>query len=293
MYNNILDIIGNTPLVRLNTYLTDSNVELYAKLEGGNPGGSVKDRTAKFMIEDAESRGILSQDRVLLEATSGNTGIALAMIATMKGYRFTAVMPDNVSVERRKLLAAFGSEIILTPGHLGTNGAIEVAGDMAARDDRYLMLDQFSNPANVRAHYETTGAEIVRELPQITAFVAGMGTGGTLMGVARRLKEHNPSITVVGLEPSPDSGIQGLRNMEAYNPPIFDAGKLDLCLRLPDEPSFRLARELYVREGVSVGISSGAALWGALEYARNIDAGVIVMIFPDRGDKYLSTDLFP
>ena len=196
-------------------------------------------------------------------------------------------------MERRKLLAAFGSKIILTPGHLGTNGAIEVAGEMAGKDDTYLMLDQFSNPANVRAHYETTGAEIVRELPQITAFVAGMGTGGTLMGVTRRLKEHNPAITVVGLEPSPDSGIQGLRNMEAYNPPIFDARRLDLCLRLPDEPSFRLARELYVREGISVGISSGAALWGALEYAKNIDAGAIVMIFPDRGDKYLSTELFP
>ena len=292
MYKNIIETIGNTPLVRLNTYLPGSKVKLYAKLEGGNPGGSVKDRTAKFMIEDAESRGVLGRERVLLEATSGNTGIALAMIASMKRYRFTAVMPDNVSVERQKLLVAFGAELVLTPGSLGTNGAIEVARQMVKENSNYLMLDQFTNPANVRAHYETTGAEIVRDLPDITAFVAGMGTGGTLMGVTRCLKEHNPSIQVVGLEPAPVSGIQGLRNMEAYNPPIFDASRLDLCLRVPDQPSLDLARELYVREGISVGISSGAALWGALEHAKNIEAGSIVMIFPDRGDKYMSTELF-
>lgn len=292
LYQNILKTIGNTPVVEIKSFLSKPKVKIYAKLEGGNPGGSIKDRTALYLIEQAERQNLLRNDRILLEPTSGNTGIGLAMIAKMKGYKFAAVLPDNVSMERRKLLQAFGAEIVLTPGEKGTNGAIEVAHQMVKENDCYLMLDQFSNPANPTAHYETTGKEIIDDVPHITAFTAGLGTGGTIMGVCKRLKEYNPEIKVIGIEPPPNSGIQGLRNMEAYKPPIYDESKLDLKLFVPDDEAFYLARELYLREGISVGISSGAALWGALEYAKTIDEGNIVTIFPDRGDKYLSTELF-
>lgn len=292
-YNNILETIGNTPTVELKTFSPKPGVKIFAKLEGGNPGGSIKDRVALKMIQDALEKGLLSKDKILIEATSGNTGIALAMIAAILGYRFVAVMPDNVSVERTKLLKSFGAEIILTDGSKGTNGAIQVAIDMVEKSGGlYIMLDQFNNPANVLAHYETTGVEIIKDVPEITAFAAGMGTGGTLTGVGRRLKEYNPAIKIIGVEPPPNTRLQGLRNMEAYSPPVFDPSVLDLKLRAPEEECFTLARMLYTREGISAGISSGAALWGALEYGKTIDEGCIVIIFPDRGDKYLSTDLF-
>lgn len=292
-YNNILDTIGNTPTVELKTFNPKPGVRIFAKLEGGNPGGSIKDRIALKMVKDAVEKGILSKDRILIEATSGNTGIALAMICSILGYRFVAVMPDNVSVERTKILKSYGAEIVLTEGARGTNGAIEVASEMVERHgDTYLMLDQFKNPANILAHYETTGAEIINDIPEITAFAAGMGTGGTLTGVGRRLKEYNPGIKIIGVEPPPNTRLQGLRNMKDYVPPVFEPGILDLRLPAPEDESFELARKLYIAEGISAGISTGAALWGALEFSKTVSEGFIVTIFPDRGDKYLSTELF-
>ena len=290
----ILETIGNTPIVELKRYSTNSNVKIYAKLEGGNPGGSIKDRIALCMINDALKKGLLSHDKIIIEPTSGNTGIGLAMISSILGYKFTAVMPESVSVERRKLLKAFGAEIILTDGSKGTNYAIEVTKQMVAdKPNVYTFLDQFSNETNVNAHYETTGKEIIKDIPKITHFVAGMGTGGTLMGVGKRLKEFNPHIQVIGLEPKPISTIQGLRNMKVYIPLIFDRNKLDKTIMIEDDSTaFELARDLYKKEGLSVGISSGAALWGALQVAKLIKRGNIVTIFPDRGDKYLSTSLF-
>lgn len=290
-FHKITDTIGSTPVIELKAY-SRPGVSIYAKLEGGNPGGSVKDRTARYLIEAAERDGSLSGDKTILEATSGNTGIALAMIAAIKGYRFAAVMPENASIERIKLLQAFGARVILTDAEKGTNGAIEVAGKMLREDGRYCMPDQFTNPANPMAHYETTGREILEDVPGVTALVAGVGTGGTITGSGRRLKEYNPGIRVIGVEPFPGSRIQGLRNMEAYKPPVFDQGLLDYNFFVPDDEAFRLARELYVREGLAVGISCGAALWGALHYSQLVDSGKIVVIFPDRGDRYISTELF-
>jgi cysteine synthase len=294
-YKNILQTIGNTPIVELKSYSLNPNVRILAKLEGNNPGGSIKDRIALFMINDAKKDGLLNGKKAIIEATSGNTGIGLAMISAILGYQFVAVMPESVSIERRKLLLAYGAKIILTDGAKGTNYAIEVARQLVIKHPKdYIALDQFTNRANVRAHYETTGAEIIRDVPQITHFVAGMGTGGTLMGVGKRLKEFNAKTQIVGIEPMADSKIQGLRNMTAYNPPIYKESALDKKLIISsDDLAFELARGLFRKEGISVGISSGAALWGAMEVAKTIKRGVVVTIFPDRGDKYLSTTLFP
>jgi len=291
---NVLDIIGNTPVVKLKSYAPSPGVEIWAKLEGHNPGGSIKDRIALYMLKNAPHVELVKGSKRILEATSGNTGIGLAMVSAVLGYKFTAVMPDNVSLERRKLLKAYGADLILTPGAKGTNYAIEAAGKLLEEDpEKYFMPDQFNNPANVLAHYETTGREILADLPGTTHFVAGMGTGGTLMGVGSRLKEHNPAIKIVGVEPRPDTAIQGLRNMDNYIPTIYRENRLDEKLVIKDEQAaFALARDLCKREGLSVGISSGAALWGAIETAKNIRSGVIVAIFPDRGDRYMSTELF-
>ena len=290
----ILQTIGNTPIVELKRYSPSPKVKILAKLEGNNPGGSVKDRIALYMISDARKRRLLSQDKKIIEPTSGNTGIGLAIISAIFGYKFVAVMPESVSIERRKLLAAYGAEIVLTDGEKGTNYAIEVVKKMVAENPKqYVMLDQFSNRANVLAHYETTGLEIVKDVPNITHFVAGMGTGGTLMGVGKRLKELSNKIQIVGIEPMPASKIQELRNMTAYKPPIFDEKKLDSKLAITDdEIAFELARDLFKKEGISVGISSGAALWGAIKVAKSISSGIVVTLFPDKGDKYLSTALF-
>ncbi len=292
-YKTMWETVGNTPVVELTKYST-SDVKILAKLEGGNPGGSVKDRIALYMIQDAQKRGLLSPGKELLAPTSGNTGIGLAALATVFGYPFVAVMPESVSMERRKLLEAFGARLILTDGPKGTNYAIEVARDLVKNNpEKYVMLDQFENQANVLAHYETTGPEIVRDVPEITHFVSAMGTGGTLMGAGRRLKEFNPSIQIVGVEPKPFSTIQGLRNMTAYTPPIYDVSKLDQKINIAeDEWAFDLARDIYKKEGISVGMSSGAALWGALELAKTLKMGIIVVVFPDRGDRYASTKLF-
>ncbi len=289
----ILKAIGNTPLVRLDAYST-KDVEIWAKLEGLNPGGSVKDRTALYLIEDAEARGELPGKEVL-EPTSGNTGIGLAMVCAVKGYPITVVMPESMSIERRQILRAFGAKLELTPGELGTDGAIERAHEMARSEpQRFFMPNQFDNPANIRAHYETTGKEIWSQTEgEIAAYVAGIGTSGTLMGAGRFLKEQNPRIVVAGVEPGPNHGIQGLKSLEeARIPAIFDPQVPDTMIRVEDEEAFSLARELPRREGLFVGISSGAALCAALKVASSIERGRVVVIFPDGGERYLSTGLF-
>ena len=291
---DFLGLIGNTPVVEIRRLNPNPQVRIYAKLEGHNPGGSVKDRICKAMIEAAERQGLLRPggERILLEATSGNTGIGLAMIAAVRGYPFVAVLPESTSLERRKIMAAFGAKFILTDGTKGTNWAIEVASRLAREDDRYLMLDQFNNHANPEAHYLTTAPEILKDVPEVTHFVAGMGTGGTLMGVARYMRDHKSEVAIVGLEPVASSAIQGLRNMAAYVPSIYQESFLDEKIMLDDEEAFRVARELARAEGLFVGISSGAALWGAMKLAERIRTGTIVVLFPDGGEKYLSTRLF-
>lgn len=294
-YKTILETIGNTPLVKLQHYSPNPNVTILAKLEGQNPGGSTKDRIALAMVQDAQKRGLFDGTRRVMEATSGNTGIGLALIAAAtKLFHFVAVMPDNVSMERRKLLSAYGAEIMLTEGKGGTNYAIEVARKLVKESpQKYVMLDQFENVANVQAHYRGTGAEIIKEVSEITHFVAGMGTGGTLMGAGRRIREHNKQVKIIGVEPRAGSSIQGLRNMAAYTPPIFDRSKLDQTLMLEDDAvAFALARDIFKTEGISVGMSCGAALWGAIEVAKTLTSGVVVTVFPDRGEKYLHTKLF-
>ncbi|MCX6731155.1 MAG: cysteine synthase [Candidatus Roizmanbacteria bacterium] len=293
-YKNVLQTIGNTPVIELKRYSSNPHVVLLAKMEGSNPGGSIKDRIALSMIMNAQRRKLLNKDKIIIEATSGNTGIGLAMIAAYLGYKFTAVMPESVSIERRKLLQAYGAKIILTDGKLGTNYAITIANNIVQENKKkYIQLDQFNNHMNVQAHYETTGKEIAQAIPDITHFVAGMGTGGTLMGVGKRLKEVNKEIQVIGVEPKPFSTVQGLRNMKAYTPSIYKESLLDKKLDLMhDESAFELARDLFVKEGLSVGISSGAALWGAIQISKHIKKGVIVTIFPDKGDRYTSTSLF-
>ena len=290
----IASLIGNTPVIEIRHMNPNPNVRIFAKLESFNPGGSVKDRICISMIEAAERQGLLGPgtDKILLEPTSGNTGIGLAMLAAEQGYPFIAVIPESASIERRKMMAAFGARFILTDGVKGTNWAIEVAHRLLDEDDRYLMLDQFNNPANPQAHYETTGPEILRDVPEITHFVAGMGTGGTLMGVQRYLQEHKPGVKVIGLEPQAGSKIQGLRNMEAYVPAIYHEELLDDKIMLDDDDAFRVARELARVEALFMGISSGSAMWGAMQVARRIDQGVLVVIFPDGGEKYLSTPLY-
>ncbi|MBM3283931.1 cysteine synthase family protein [Candidatus Gottesmanbacteria bacterium] len=292
-YYNIFNLIGDTPVMELKRYSSGKKNRIFAKLEGTNPGGSIKDRIALYMIRRAQKNKLLPPGKKIIEATSGNTGIGLAMLSAVLGYRFVAVMPDSVSIERRKLLKAYGAQIILTDGKKGTDGAILYAKNLVKDNGDYLMLDQFANPANVLAHYQTTAKEIICQIPQVTHFVAGMGTGGTLMGVGKRLKEYNPLVKIIGIEPKPHSKIQGLRNMTNFTPPIFNHDKLDGKLTISnDEPAFELARDLFRKEGLSVGISSGAALWGAIQISRRIRQGIIVTIFPDRGDKYLSTPLF-
>ncbi len=287
-YKKLLQTIGNTPLIELSRYSPDSNVKILAKLEGNNPGGSIKDRIAFYMIKDAENKGLIKPGKIIIEPTSGNTGIGLAMISAIKKYKFTAIMPESVSVERRKIIQKYGAEIILTDGLKGTNYAIEFAHNLIKEKSKYLMIDQFNNPSNVLAHYQTTGFEIINQAPKITYLVAGMGTGGTLMGVGKRLKEFNRYIKIIGVEPLPGSKIQGLRNMKVYTPSIYDEKKLDGKLNIKDENAFELMNDLFKNEGLSVGISSGAALWGAIKITKQIKQGVIVTIFPDRGDRYLS-----
>ncbi len=292
-FPSLLDAIGHTPLVELQRFAPRPGVRLFAKLEGHNPSGSVKDRIAKYMIEDAEARGVLTPDKILLEPTSGNTGIALAMIARVKGYRFVAVMPDNVTSERRKMLALYGAEIVLSDGSQGSNGAVALARQMAEQDSRYLLLYQYGNEANPRAHYETTAAEILEDLPDVDVFVAGLGTGGTLTGCARRLKERNPAIRVVAAEPLQGEGVQGLRSLEdGFIPPVLDLSLLDAKILVRAADAIRALRELKDREGIFAGPSCGAALYAALRVAREMERGTLVVLLADGGWKYLSEDLW-
>jgi len=291
----VLDSIGNTPLIKLESLNTNPRVMILAKLEGNNPGGSVKDRIAYYMIKGAEEEERIKKGDTILEATSGNTGIGLAMVSAALGYRVVLVMPECVSLERRKILEAFGAEIVLSPGNEGTDGAIKLAGRL--RDEspgKYFMPNQFDNPANIRAHYETTGREIIDQTNgDVDVFVAGMGTTGTLMGAGKRLKEFNRTIAVVGVEPFLGHKIQGLKNMqESIVPKIYDPAFPDEIIRVNDDEAFTTTRHLALQEGVFAGMSSGAAVFGALTMAKRIEHGTIVVILPDRGDRYLSTALF-
>ena len=293
---SLLDAIGNTPLVEL-LHLNDRRpgVRIFAKLEGNNPGGSVKDRTACWMIRQAEASGLLTRGRTILEATSGNTGIGLAMIGAAQGYRVKLCMPASVSVERRKVLEALDAEVVLTPAHEGTDGAIRKAQQMIADDPaEYYLPNQFDNPWNVQAHYESTGPEIFRQTEgAIDVYVGGMGTSGTLMGVSRFLKERKPGVRIVGVEPTVGHHIQGLKNMrEAIRPKIYDPSMLDEKLTMLDEEAFEMTRQLAAKEGLFVGMSSGAAVAAAIRIARKLSRGTIVALLPDRGDRYLSTSLF-
>jgi cysteine synthase len=287
-----LGLIGDTPLVRL-TRVTPSRpgVEIFAKLEGYNPCSSTKDRIALYMIEGAEERGELTPDKTIIEASSGNTGIGLSMVAAYKGYRLLIAMPESMSVERRRVMQAFGAQILLTPAEEGMNGAIARVMKLS-EDPAYYHTNQFANPDNVRAHYEGTGSEILRQVEDIDVLVAGIGTGGTLMGVGKRLREAYPDIQVVGVEPYRDSRIQGLRNLSDFVPPIFDFDLMDRKINVEDGCAFNTARVLANIEGLFVGISSGAAVHAALQVAEEMEKGRIVVILPDRGDRYLSTECF-
>jgi cysteine synthase len=289
-FDNVLEAIGNTPLVGIPEMSPNPGVRIWAKLEGANPTGSTKDRIAKAMVEDAEAKGLLTPDKTILEPTSGNTGIALGMVARRKGYKLTVVIPDNASEERIRLLELFGAEIVYSPGDKGTNGSIEIARRLA-RDERYVMLFQYGNAANPRAHYDGTAVEILRDLPEVTHFVAGLGTGGTLTGTGRRLHEHDPNIKVIAAEPELGDLVYGLRSLdEGFVPPIFDESVLDAKFLVNSSDSLRATRELTQREGVFAGISSGAVVHVAQRVAERTDRGDIVCLLADGGWKYLSTD---
>ena len=294
---NVLDLIGNTPVVDVSRLSPNPNVRLIAKLESQNPFGSVKDRIAKAMIEAAEESGRLTPGQTILEPSSGNTGIALAAIARIKGYPIKILMPTSVSIERRQMLEVFGAEVILTPGEEGSNGAVKRAIEMAARHPEYCFLYQYANDANPRAHYETTGPEILRDVPEITHFVAGLGTSGTLMGTGRYLKDHKPDVKIVAVEPPLGERVEGLRNLEeGYVPPVFDNWHgfeiLDRKRVVRPRESIEWTRRLVQECGVFAGISSGASLAGAAKVASEIDEGTIVFIVCDGGWKYLSTGAY-
>ena len=292
---SLIESIGSTPVVEIYSLCKNPAVRVMVKLEGNNPGGSVKDRPARQMILAAEASGELTPDKVILEPTSGNTGIALAMIAAARGYRIKLVMPACVSVERRSVLEAYGAEIVLSPGCEATDGAIRLAHKILAEDpEKYYMPNQYANPNNVLAHYNTTGPEIWHQTGgNVTHIVAGMGTGGTLMGLAKYFKETKPEVQVVGVEPVLGHKIQGLKNMqEAIVPAIYDPTAYHRKLVVEDDDAFETARLLAAHEGIFCGMSGGAAVVGALRLASELESGLVVVILPDRGDRYLSTNLF-
>jgi len=287
--------VGNTPLVDISALLGKPRLRLLAKLEGNNPGGSIKDRPALYMLEKAEESGELTPDKIILEPTSGNTGIAIAMLGAAKGYRVKLVMPACVSAERRGVLEAYGAEVVLSPGCEATDGAIRLAHRiLAGEPQRYYMPNQYANPNNPLSHYETTGPEILRQTAgEIDYFVAGMGTSGTLMGIGRCFAEFAPQVRIVGVEPTLGHKVQGLKNMqEAIVPSIYDEQTLHRKLVIEDDKAYAAARRLAIRHGLFVGMSSGAAVAGALQLADELEQGTIVVILPDRGDRYLSTNLF-
>jgi [CysO sulfur-carrier protein]-thiocarboxylate-dependent cysteine synthase len=292
-HSSVLELIGNTPIIDISALSPNPHVRILAKLEGQNPGGSIKDRIAWQMVQEAEADGTLTAGRTIIEPSSGNTGIALAMIARTRGYRIKIVMPENVSTERRQALEVWGAEIILTPGDEGSNGAVRRAQQLADEHPEWVFLYQYANEANPRAHYETTGPEIWRDVPDVTHFVAGLGTTGTLMGVGRFLKEQNPEVKVVAIEPPLGERVEGLRNLDdGYIPPVYEKwGGPDLLDRkriVRPRESIEWTRRL-VEVGIFSGISGGAALAGAAKVASEIHAGTIVVILADGGWKYLST----
>ena len=289
-FDDVLGLIGDTPLVGVHPLSPNPDVRIWAKLEGQNPGGSSKDRIALKMIELAERDGGLRPGATILEPSSGNTGIGLALVAKLRGYPLRVVMPDNVSIERRQLLEIFGAEVTSSPGEEGSNGAIRMAEKIAADDPSYVFLFQYGNPANPLSHYEGTGPEILRDCPEVDVFVAGLGTSGTLMGAGRYLKEHRPGVKVVAVEPPAGELVQGLRNLDdGFVPPIFDAAVLDRKFIVRPRESIEWTRRLLDEAGVFAGISSGAAMAGAAKMAATMERGTIVVLLPDGGWKYLSS----
>ncbi len=292
---SLLDAIGNTPLIELNNFDMCSGVRILGKFEGSNPGGSVKDRPALYMVSRAEQSGYLTKDKIIVEPTSGNMGISLAMIGAAKGYQVKLFMPECVSIERYRVLEAFNAEVVLTPAAEGTDGAIRRAHQLVEKEpEKYCMLNQFDNLSNVLAHYETTGPEIFSQTQgEVDVFVAGMGTTGTLMGVGTYLKEIKPAIKIAGVEPILGHTIQGLKNMtESIVPKIYRPEMLDDKLVIKDDEAFEMTSLLTKKEGLFVGMSSGAAVVAAYRIAKNMDHGTVVVLLPDRGDRYLSTTLF-
>jgi len=295
IYENILQTIGNTPLIKINRLNPNPAVSIYAKIEGNNPTGSIKDRIALKMIEQAEAEGSLVKGKTIIEPTSGNTGIGLAMIGVVKGYDVEIVMSKAVSAERIKMIRSFGARVTLTDASLGTDGAIMKARELVSQNpEKYFMPDQFSNKYNKIAHYKTTSEEIWKQTNgKIDFLVSAIGTSGTIMGVGKALKENNPRIKIVCAHPVKGHYIQGLKNMEeAIVPTIYEPAKVDETIMVETEVAFEMARQIIRQEGIFVGMSSGAAMYAAIEVARRIQSGVIVVIFPDRGEKYLTTDLF-
>ncbi|MEX2011602.1 MAG: cysteine synthase family protein [Chloroflexota bacterium] len=292
-YEDILDAIGHTPIVEIPRMSPNPAVRLFGKLEMVNPTGSVKDRVAKYLVDDLERRGLLGPDSIILEPTSGNTGIALAMIGRRKGYRVALVMPDNVTNERRQMAALFGAEVIDSPGALGSNGAIALAKHLVAKDERFVMPYQYGNPANIQAHYETTGPEVLADCPEVDVFVAGLGTSGTLMGVARYMREAKPGVRIVAAEPLPGEAVQGLRSLdEGFVPEILDPSLLDAKYLVSNRDAIAALRDLVFREGIFAGPSSGAVLVAAAREAQRMTGGSIVALLPDGGWKYLSAGTY-
>ncbi len=295
--NNILDTIGKTPLLRLNNITSHINkhVEIYAKLERYNPGGSVKDRAALQMLKDAEESGLLTKDKIILDSTSGNTGIAYAMIAAVKGYKAKIVLPKNASIERKKIISAFGAEIVYSSPFEGSDGAIRLAKEIYNKNsDKYYLPDQYNNPSNWKAHYLTTGPEVLEQTKgRITHFVASVGTSGTIMGTGRALKEFNPNIKIMAIQPDDAMhGIEGLKHMESsIVPGIYDKNFPDETIYVNTDRAYDMVKKIITIEGLPVGHSSGAAMVGALQAAENLKEGVIVIIFPDGGDRYLSHEI--
>jgi len=291
--DSLLSLVGNTPLVELSRFVGKPGVKLYAKLEGQNPTGSTKDRVAKAMIEAAEASGELEPGRRLLEPTSGNTGISLALVAKLKGYELTCVLPENATDERKRLLRLYGAELVFSPGEQGSNGAVRLALELAERDPSLFMPFQYANEANPRAHYEGTGAEIVAALDRVDVFVAGLGTGGTLMGAGKRLRESFPDVVVAAAEPLPGDPVMGLRSLaDGYVPPILDVSKLDRKVLVSNEEAVAALRELLDTEGLFGGVSAGAVVHVARKLAHELDEGVVVCILADGGWKYLSADFW-
>jgi len=295
IFNNILEAIGNTPMVKINNLNPSPSVDFYVKLEGFNPTGSIKDRIALKMIEQAEADGLLTKDKIIIEATSGNTGIGLAMIGVVKGYRVQIVMSSTVSIERQKMIKAFGGEVILTAADAGTDGAIIKTRELIEADpDRYFNPNQFSNKYNKITHYNTTAEEIWEQTNgRVTHFVSALGTSGTLMGVGMMLKERNPSVKIIEAQPVKGHYIQGLKSLaEAIVPEIYNIGEIDESILIDTEEAYEMTRRIVREEGIFVGMSSGAAMLAAVKVIEKLESGVVVAILADRGEKYLSTNLF-